>query len=365
VGQLEDRLAADPNDWRIQYWYGRRAAEVGEFERAEPALRRALGTQPDFLPAATDLGKVLLARGHVEEAFQVLSMAVGRNPADIEAKLALGQLYRSQEAYHRAMDVLEEILKSQPRHVRALYEMAACRSGVQQLEAAEQNLRRALRVEPKNVLVLTALSRVRRERSDVASAESLARQAVRLAPGDPAPLLELGRALALKQPLATNRREAIAILEKARALAPGHPGVLFDLGRLHLAAGECAEAASHLEQVLRLSPDNTPAYYLLSRAFDGLGRPRERDLLEATFKRKQKYERAIADLGSRLGANPENAALRYKLGEVHAAEGYLDRAISAYRIGLQWDPRNDTARQRLAQLVRAGMEQRRTAVSSP
>ena len=70
LSQLEAQVADNPNDWRLQYWFGKRALESGDVIRAEPALRAAAGTAPNYLPALTELGKLLLAKGQVEESFQ-------------------------------------------------------------------------------------------------------------------------------------------------------------------------------------------------------------------------------------------------------------------------------------------------------
>ncbi|MFN3650838.1 MAG: tetratricopeptide repeat protein [Armatimonadota bacterium] len=355
--QLERRVEAEPDDWRVQYWFGKRAAESGDFLRAEPALRRVLGTEWGFTPAATELGRVLLAKGEVNEAFQLLRMAVGRE-GQPDARLALGQLYRSQGAHHLAMEQLKEALKARPNDAQALYELAAAHAQVQQYEQAEENLRRALSLAPKSPLFLTALSRIRRERGDLAEAESLAREAVALQPDAPDALMELSRALAMKLPAEKHRPEAIATLESALTLAPRHPGLRLELAKLHGEAENWPASVTLLEQAIQLTPGETQAYYLLSRAYRALGRTEDSQRMDGVFKRRQAYDRKVQALGAKIGANPENAKLRFELGELHASEGELDQAAQSYRNGLQWDPKNETARRRMVELVRQATQRR-------
>lgn len=352
---LEQRVRADPDNWRVQYWFGRRALEAGDLVRAEPALRAACGTAPDFLPAATDLGKLLLAQGRVEEAFQVLRMVVGRDPRQSEARLTLAKLYRTQEAYGRALDELQVLLKEDPHSAPALYELAVCQLGIQKPAEAEASLRQALTREPDNVPALTALSAVLRERSDLQEAESLSRKALRLAPDDVLVRLELARVLRRKSG-GSGREEALKLLEQAENLAPGHPGVLLELGRLLADAGRPADAVKALTVALRSSPRTTEAYYLLAESYRKLGRGAEASRAEAEFKRLQDYGSQLKTLYSQLEANPDSAALRFQLGDLHASEGDLENAIRSYRLGLQRAPHNEKARQRLAALVQKNLE---------
>src|SRR3569833_1994246 len=108
---LADHVSAEPTDWRAQYWYGKRAAEAGDLEHAESALRICLGSHLEFEPGLIELGKVLLAEHRVDESFQLLKMATGRDPKNAAAHVALATLYRTQGALQRAMDEASEALK--------------------------------------------------------------------------------------------------------------------------------------------------------------------------------------------------------------------------------------------------------------
>lgn len=356
LGQLEERVADNPDDWRVQYWYGRRAAESGDVERGETALRYALGGNPDYMPAAAQLGIVLLARGKVDEAFQVLRMVVGRDPSETEGHLALAQLYRSQASYHKAMELLQGVLKRDPNNALANYELAACHVGLQQFEAAEGGLREAVRQDPDNPTYLTALSRVRRQRGDPAEAERLAREASLLSPQDYVPKLELARAVAMQEPLADRRQAALKLLAEAARLSPENPGIHFEMGRLLHLTGRPIDAASEFERVVRDVPHYTEAYYLLARSYDQAGRKADSRRIDAVFRRKREYDRKVQELSARLGAEPESASIRFQLADLHLAEGDLPRAMTQYRAGLQREPENAEAKRKLAELVRKRVE---------
>ncbi len=61
--------------------------ELGEFERADTLFRRALASNPDWLPALTNLGWNLLEQGRYEEGYKCIDKALALSPHDVEARL--------------------------------------------------------------------------------------------------------------------------------------------------------------------------------------------------------------------------------------------------------------------------------------
>ena len=363
--ELEQRVQTNPNDWRVQYWFGKRAMEAGDPERAEPALRAAYGTAPEFLPAATDLGKLLLAQGRVEESYQILRMVLGRDAGAGEARLALAKLYRSQEAYQRAIDELGILLAREPQNIAALYELGICQIGIQQPDEAEKTLRRALARDGKNVPALAALSRIHRERGDLPEAEALSRKALELASDDVLVRLELARVLRRKTPAGENIREAIKILDQALNLAPNETSIQLELGSLLAADGRYAQAATVLTGVVRRAPRTLNAYYLLADCYRRLGQAPEARRAEAEFKRLQGLGAELQVLYARLEQQPDSSDLRFRIAETHAATGDLEAAIRTYRTGVQRAPQNEKAKGRLAALIQRNLELQSRNATAP
>jgi tetratricopeptide (TPR) repeat protein len=356
VASLRSRTETTPTDWRAQYWYGRRLAENGDLPQAEVALRSSLGTHPDYLPALVELGKVLLVANRVEEAFQFLSMVAGRDPKNVEARLALTVLYRSQGAYARAMASAQEVLALEPKNGRALYELGTAQSYAQQFSEAESTFRKAVEQSPRDLPALVGLSRVLRELGRLDEAEATARKALGLAPGDESAMVGLAHVLMRKQG-ARNREEALELVQKARQIDPRSVELTLMAAELLTTAGRWKDAVPELLAVIRVSPENTRAYYLLSRAYQRLGRPADAARAEATFRRREAIDRTILNLRNEVASDPERASLRYQLAEAYVTGGRLDLAVGSYRSGLERDPRNRKARERLAELMKRAVQQ--------
>jgi Flp pilus assembly protein TadD len=66
--QLEELLAADPNDSFVRYGLAMEHAGAGQDEEAVRCLRELLGRDPDYVPAYLQAGRALLRLGRDEEA---------------------------------------------------------------------------------------------------------------------------------------------------------------------------------------------------------------------------------------------------------------------------------------------------------
>lgn len=352
VSALSQRAASSPDDWRTLYWYGKRLAEAGNLPQAETALRTSLGLQPDYLPALGELGKVLFTEGRTEEAFQVLRMVTGRDPNNVEARITLAALYQLQGAPQRAVDELNVALKLQPRNAAALYQLGACQAIMQQPGNAEATFRLALREAPEDPRVLIGLSRVLRGTGKLDEAEALARKALQLDAENVDGLVALAQVLSIAQPVAKNREEALGLLQRARGLEANRLDIPQTAAQMLTASGRWREAIPELREAIRIAPDSTQAYFLLARAYRQVGQLRESRQAEALFRKFGDYQRQVRLLGDRIAAEPDNAALRFAVAEEHAKARYLDRAIEAYKRGLERDPNNADAKKRLSELLK-------------
>lgn len=356
LSSLGNTVAEDPTNWRAQYWYGRRLAESGDFPNAEKALRTALGSHPDDLPGLTALGKVLLAEHRVEEAFQFLQMAAGRDPKNADARVALAFLYRSQGAPDRALQYAQEALALQPGDVRALYEVGAAQVAQQEVTRAEETLRKALVKAPDDLPSLVLMSRVLLARNNVAEAEAKARRAVQLHGDNVDALVALSDVLARKQPADQNRKEALSLLAHAQDLEPTRPEVPRKAARLLADAGRWSETLDATAAAIRLDPSAAEPYFIRSQALQHLGRMDESRQAAELFRQKDARVRQVEALKVAIGTNPNDAKLRFKLGDVYAASGRTDLAIAAYRQGLDRAPSDAAARNRMKELLQKAVQ---------
>lgn len=148
---LEAVLADDPDDFEAWTELGSVHFRLKEWERAEPAYRKALELRPEYLPALLNLGKMYLANKNAAAAIDPLKEAVRIEPDSSEAQYFLGEAYLAIKKGSLAVGHLEAAIRLEPDkmaevHLRlgALYEAAGMKP-----RAAEE-YRRYLEKRPKS-----------------------------------------------------------------------------------------------------------------------------------------------------------------------------------------------------------------------
>lgn len=68
-----------------------------------------------------------------------------------------------------------------------------------------------------------------------------------------------------------NAMKGILLLRELNEKYPNQPSILLNLGRLAVTTGQWARAIERLEQAVKIDPNLTPAFCLLSEAYAGLG----------------------------------------------------------------------------------------------
>lgn len=138
--------------------------------------------------------------------------------------------------------------------------------------------------------------------------------------------------------------KAAAVLAVAIALsglALGQPaGVRWrvDTAVYYIGNGWLPEALEHLQQAVRMAPDDAEAYLLMGMIFDVSG----------------DAERALAAYGHALALAPDAAPLDVLMGDIYFAAGRLDEARRAYEQALARFPDAGTAYYGLARVQAAG-----------
>jgi tetratricopeptide (TPR) repeat protein len=255
------------------------------------------------------LGELLLresgpdAAGLDGEAVGKLSALAGDRDDDIAAA-ALAVLHQTrgeESAIRRLLVDLIGRLDRRERAVRARWAVLLGfigdrRRAANDPRAAVLAYRRALEVRPDHAPTLLNLGLAYAQQGDYSSAEQAYAESIRLDASNTLAYVNLGIARAARgdeQGAAATYREAIAV-------DPADPLPHFNLGNVFLRAGDARQAIEHYERAALLDPSLAPAHFNLARA--------------------------------------------------HLALQNMSRARDALRRGLEFDPRNNDARQLLNQL---------------
>jgi len=284
--------------------------DLGQFHAVEQVLNDVLQQQPENI----DAHRLLAA----------LNYDLGINPRAIHHMETVARLDLDDPRPHRLIGLMRKDFQDYPAAVEA-YRAALARKPQPGLAAEIRlELAQSLVEQREYAPALTALT------ADDQSPEALA---VRMQCLD-----SLDR-----------RAEAAPIVSAARALTAPPAVLCLALGDFYESGGEQSEAIAAYEQAAQVDPLDFIPRYKLSSAYARTGRDVDaRRELETMQANRARYDR-LHELQNKAMQHPEDADLRYRIGEAAAALGRTELAHAWYRAALGLDPTHAAAQAGLSQ----------------
>ncbi|WP_315967317.1 tetratricopeptide repeat protein [Corallococcus exiguus] len=257
VDELRLALATDDGNPTLLTQLGEEYARLGDLERAERELRRAVEKAPTHYAAHVLLGRVLLESGRTARAKQHLRRAVALRPREPEAYLVLSQLYLDAKAPDDAVKVVESLAHALPGEASGYRRLGLVLAERGDAARAERLLAKASERDPGDVEVWSTLARLYEDSGRPKEAEDALARALEADPDSREVLLSAGRA-ALKGGSATRAR---AYFDRLLSLSAS-PELAVRVAFSYLASGEPAAAKEVLDAARKDAPDEPRlAYY--------------------------------------------------------------------------------------------------------
>ncbi len=322
-----------------------------------PYLEEALARDSADVRVNTLLGQLYAQRGMFEEAERHLKTAVCRlsanysRPKDGEPHYLLGVVQKALHKDDEAYDSFYRAAWNFGRRAAAYFSLAEldCRRG--DLLRALEHLNEALAVNTQNTRALNLKAEVLRSLGRIAEADQALRAVAAIDPLDPWLLLQ-----SPSNPAAVRSMETELVQETATFLAsvgfyrraadllsllpPERPMVLFDLAFYELKAGEREKAAELvrraaslsvdycfpfriesievLNSAIALAPDNAVPHYALGNLLYDLQPQKALACWEKAVALKPAFPEALRNLGF---------GTAHTLGDHERAAGYYERAL--------------------------------------
>lgn len=240
---------------------------MGKFDDADAVYQSMAPTSPFYRLAAVAVAVDLARLGKNADAIARLEKLSVQYPADIETWTALGDSYRAAKRYTDAVNAYNHALQAAAPPTKKSWPLLYARA------VAEQ------------------------EAGSWPKAEADLKQALVLSPNEPQVLNYLGYSWVDQQ---QNVKEALTMLEKARALSPQDGYIIDSVGWAYYRLGRFDDAVDALEDAVQLVPGDPTINDHLGDAYWKVGRR-----LDATFQ----WHHAVA-----FGADPgEKAKIEKKL----------------------------------------------------
>lgn len=239
---------------------GRALADLGHWNLAAEAFRRATEARPDYAEAWAYLGE---ARQHIPvrqsetAGWEELQRALELDPDSVAARSFLALYWERRGDFSAAVAAYQAALDREPENpvLHASYARQQARLG--DLNQALESYRRAVELAPRDAEFLGYLVDFSLEyQVDVTGiALPAARRAVILNPRNPETLVRMARVFLKLE----DEESAERFLNRALRLEPDHPEVHLGFGMLRLLRGDFDGARQALDRVRDLAPDSPAA----------------------------------------------------------------------------------------------------------
>lgn len=317
-----------------RWWYhlARLRARDGDADGALAAYDQAIEISPDYVPARTRRGLVLLDRGDLDGAAAAFEVAQNLAASDAAALTGLARVHNARGRYADAADVLTRLLDRAPTDRYAYQLLAVAYRGLGRTREAEEAVAAGASGEP-------------RVADPWADEVGVYRRGF-------ASMLKDATALGMEG----RNSEAIALLERLRDQRPGDEELRTYLGGMYATAGRTADARRLLDAVLQQHPDNFDATmnlataHLFDRAYGEADRLTARALelrpgdMDATRLRgvaawrAGRLDEAERWLTEAAAGNAKDAKALAWIGDIRRARRQHAQALTAYRQALGRDP---------------------------
>lgn len=356
------------------------AIDLGELSVARRTVE-ALGKDPQFGVLAEAIrGNLYVAEGKADQAMEVAE-SISRVPVmRAESYMIAAGAFRLQGQWKSAAGAYQEALRAHPQLVRAHRWLGVLLHDLGAMRDATKHLRRAADLDPTEVRCLRLAGRIQYEYENYPEAIIDFRRALTRQPAagvetamrvelahclrelrefdeafavlepcerQPAVLLARGQVEAVRG----NRQAALQLLREARAKDDQRAAVHRELGRVLMDEGETALAIKGLQRAVELQPGDHEARFLLGRSLVKSGQVAEGKAALEEAKRYRGIFLQMAELHLEAIDAPEDAAIRFQLGELAEQLQRPQLAASWYRAALGLDGDHKAAREALQRLL--------------
>lgn len=221
----------------------------GDTDAALDHLNAAVELDEDFAEGHFHLGQTLIQLGRMQEAEPALKKAIVSNPNHVGARVALARLLHRDGRSDEAVEMLRSALRAEADSVTVLNELAQVLVDLGREDEADEHASRAVRLRPEDPRAQIAMARVFQARHQWDFAEQCLKNALDKA-ANSSPLWAALGSLYQQAGRDANAAAAFEQAEQVRQGAGLEPAVMLAFARSLQAVGRTTEARKRLESLV-------------------------------------------------------------------------------------------------------------------
>lgn len=339
VNELKEAERIRPESAEVQFLLGVAQREAGHIDDVRAPLEKAMRLGWSKKEVRFQLTLLAFQSGDRDAEVELRKMM--HRPLDDETAQQLYQSltlgYLSEYRMHEAMLVLDYWIGWQPEHVRPRLLRAEIFELTQQEIKEEEEYEKVLEIDPRNYVAHLGLARVLEARHDIKHALENYRFCHEQWPADPGAsagiascLTREGRLPEAKQVLNEMLRNRLPNPQRAAALA--------SLAEFADQGGDVALAVKLLSEAIELDDHSSSWHHRLGVCLAKTG---QKEKAKRSLDRATEIDRLAQqqyELELELVNRPDDADLRYELGDVMLKLGYPKPSAALMLSALRWDP---------------------------
>jgi tetratricopeptide (TPR) repeat protein len=316
-------LNAAPHHPDAHYLLAHTAFLAGEMAEAERCMEGALAHDPRRADFHLFLGNVLQRQGKLEQAERKYRDALGLDPRLAEAQLNLGNVLGEAGRADEALAAYDAAIAAKPGLLPAYLNRAAVQQRLKGVAEARAEYARIEALFPQAPDALYGRARLEQEAGDAEEARRRYAKLLAAYPDHAHGHNSLGVLLASSDPA-----RALEHFERCLAADPQHRQALGNAARVLRAQGKFERAASLLQRLLKLDPQNDA----------------ERLYLGETLGDARRYAEGLLELFAVRKRHPDWAQAHLGIADIYFQIGRPEKSLAANTRALALEPQNFMAR---------------------
>lgn len=325
----------------------------GDLDKASAEYTSLNRDHPEDLRVKKNYVKLLILQSRLDGARQLNDEILKRSPGDTDALIFRGEIQTRDGHASNGIETLQMAIKNEPQSGLAHYYLAMALETNGEIAQAESELQKAVQLQPDLSDAYKSLALTSLREGDIRELEQAADHIITLEPSTPDGYLFRSVAYLSRRQFSAAEKDVLQAID----LAPRKPQVYVQLGNLRFTQRELAEAKKAYEQALAFDASSADAFNGVINVYLVEKRSNEAVLFAKSQITKAPTQSAFYDsLGSlifdyqrdipdaevafqkAIEIDKHNTDAVRKLGQLEAAKGSFENAVSLYESSLKDNP---------------------------
>ncbi len=310
-------IGIKPDD-AAYYNMGNAYGELGEYQKAINAYKKAIEIKPDYDGAYNNMGVAYNELKEYQKAINACQKAIEIKPGMHEAYNNMGNAYGELGEYQKAINAYKKAIEIKHDKHEAYYNMGIAYGKLGEYQKAINAYQKAIEIKPDYDGAYNNMGVAYGELGEYQKAINAYKKAIEIKPDMHEAYNNMGNAY---NELGEYQK-AINAYKKAIEIKPDMHEAYNNMGNAYNELKEYQKAINTCQKAIEIKPDEHNAYYNMGIAYGELG----------------EYQKAINAYKKAIEIKPDEHNAYYNMGNTYRELKKYQKAINAYQKSIEIEP---------------------------